>query len=267
MANEAENAIYNRLASAPSFHPASVDLFTRDWMLEPGDIVSVRSGDESYAVPIYSMNLDWRGDTKVTVESTGNQTRDPLPALRRKQYGGGAAAYRQQKRFTANLEQMENELGAKIGLVVAENDQGGNVIRSASIVAAINASSSEVVIQADHVDLRGYVTAEYLSVNHYLTADAIESGEAVLSYLEATTIQCANIDGDITSDNGTIGNLTATGDFVYRNETATWRSASVVTSSNLSASHSYMYLEDGVQRTASGRLVGGTTTIYYLGHT
>ena len=117
MANEAENAIYNRLASAPSFHPANADLLTRDWMLEPGDVVTVLSGEESYQVPIYSMNLEWRGDSKVSIESTGNQKREPLPALRRKQYGGGSATYKEKKRFTADLERVETDLGAKIGLV------------------------------------------------------------------------------------------------------------------------------------------------------
>ena len=36
-----ESAIYNRLASAPTFRPANAVLFS-DWSIEPGDIVQVQ---------------------------------------------------------------------------------------------------------------------------------------------------------------------------------------------------------------------------------
>ena len=43
MPDTAEQIIYNRLAAAPTFHPASVSLFLPDWGLEPGDVVTVNS--------------------------------------------------------------------------------------------------------------------------------------------------------------------------------------------------------------------------------
>ena len=49
----------------------------------------------------------------------------------------------------------------RIDLVVEKKD-GKNVIKSASIVTAINGDSSEVIISADHLDLDGYVTASEL---------------------------------------------------------------------------------------------------------
>ena len=80
-----EAKILNRLAAAPSIHPANTRLFT-DWTIEPGDIVSVMSDDTDYDVPVYSMELNWTGQPMVNIASTGNQTREPLPALRRKQF-------------------------------------------------------------------------------------------------------------------------------------------------------------------------------------
>ena len=93
MANEAEQAIYQRLASAPLFHPASVELLPEDWGIETGDVVSVKSGEETYSVPVYSHTLVWNGKSKATIESTGNQEREPLPELRRKEYQQGHATY------------------------------------------------------------------------------------------------------------------------------------------------------------------------------
>ena len=181
MANEAENAIYNRLASAPSFHPANADLLTRDWMLEPGDVVTVLSGEESYQVPIYSMNLEWRGDSKVSIESTGNQKREPLPALRRKQYGGGSATYKEKKRFTADLERVETDLGAKIGLVVTDN----NTLNTAYVVAQINESGSSVLIGGDKVNI---------STNQAFTAVAqgVNRNAGNISTLQNTTSGLTN---------------------------------------------------------------------------
>lgn len=89
MATTAETNIYNRLAAAPTFHPASADLFTDDWCLEPGDVVTVNSGSESYSVPVYSLSLDWKGASRTSIQSTGNQQRDSLTALKKKHYSGG----------------------------------------------------------------------------------------------------------------------------------------------------------------------------------
>ena len=103
MPNEAEQAIYSRLASAPSFHPASAELLLNDWTLEPGDVVTVKSGSQSYNLPIYSLNLNWNGSnlggaensstTRITIESTGNKEREPLPALRRREYAAASKSY------------------------------------------------------------------------------------------------------------------------------------------------------------------------------
>lgn len=95
MANEAEQAIYTRLASAPTFHPATADIFATDWGLDAGDVVAVRSGNDTYNVPVYNMSLNWKGNSRVQIQSTGNETRKPLSALKRRQYGGGSARHKE----------------------------------------------------------------------------------------------------------------------------------------------------------------------------
>ena len=103
MPSTAEENIYTRLAAATLYHPASANLFVNDWGLETGDVVTVKSGEDSYSVPIYSMNYSWTGgptgdgsgvEGRLEIQSTGNQERAPLPSLRRKRYAAGASAYR-----------------------------------------------------------------------------------------------------------------------------------------------------------------------------
>lgn len=114
MANDAEQAIYSRLASAPTFHPSSTTLLPSDWTIEPGDIVTVKSGTDSYSVPIYSLNLNWTGSNqdksanasriKIGIESTGNEKREPLPELKRKQFEQSRYAY---SGFKAQQEEID----------------------------------------------------------------------------------------------------------------------------------------------------------------
>lgn len=114
MPNTAEQAIYDRLASAPSFHPANAELLLNDWTLEPGDVVTVKSGDKNYNLPIYSLNLNWTGSdlrgasgastTRISIEATGNKKREPLPELRRKQFAQDSYAYSNFKAQKAEID-------------------------------------------------------------------------------------------------------------------------------------------------------------------
>lgn len=65
-----------------------------------------------------------------------------------------------ERRYTRTMGDLKAEITLnenKIALVVSET-AGGLVVNSASIVAAINDSGSSVIINADKIDLEGYVT-------------------------------------------------------------------------------------------------------------
>lgn len=157
MPNDAESAIYTRLAAAPRFHPASADMFMPDWTLEAGDVVEVKSGESSYNVPVYSMNLNWKGSSRVTVQSTGNEKRDPISALKRKQYGAGAGAYRAQKNFSSELQEFETEISQtnyEISLRAYQRDMDNvdEILRQAGI--SINAYGV-ITYAEDNVNMIG----------------------------------------------------------------------------------------------------------------
>ena len=88
MANEAEQAIYSGLRAAPVYHPVDVTLLPEDWTLEAGDVVTVQNAGESYNVPVFALDYTWKGGLTAEAQSTGNQKREPLSALRKRYYGG-----------------------------------------------------------------------------------------------------------------------------------------------------------------------------------
>ena len=72
----------------------------------------------------------------------------------------------------------------KVSMVVEET-ASGNVVKAASIVAAINNAGSSVVISADHINLDGYVTASQLSTQK-ARIDNILNGTTTATTLKAT---------------------------------------------------------------------------------
>lgn len=85
----ANEALLNRLVNdTPTFHPASAKLFG-GWLLDPGDVVTVSSDGETYQVPVFQMNLNWKGEVKADIQSTGSEKRPPLSELKRRSYASG----------------------------------------------------------------------------------------------------------------------------------------------------------------------------------
>ena len=111
-----EKSILEKLAQTQTFHPAGAKLFVPDWTLDPGDVVTVTSKKDvhdpdeeptEYKVPIYSMDLTWNGTSRLDIQSTGNQEREPLSALRRKEYQTGRRGYGMAKDLDDSFKEFE----------------------------------------------------------------------------------------------------------------------------------------------------------------
>ena len=250
--NTAATNIYNRLLSAPTFHPASADLFT-DWNMQAGDVVTVKSDSDSYQVPIYNMKLKWTGAPKVEVESTGNPEREPLPAIKRREYSANSSNYKEQKslrggvgqaqsgvreingilyaaglqidpvtgvwlyasehgadyalgatfkvqsdaitaevsRATAAEGSMSAQLSVQAGQIsskVSQTDYNGNTIAS-----LINQTATTILIQAAHINLDGYVTANQFDALSASFNNLI-SGNLAASKITATAGNFSNLE-------------------------------------------------------------------------
>lgn len=85
--------ILSALGELGTFSPVAADTFA-DWTMQAGDVVTIKSGDEAYKTPLYTMNMTWKGSPRVTMESTGDEKPQPIPVFERRRYAGGRSAAR-----------------------------------------------------------------------------------------------------------------------------------------------------------------------------
>lgn len=84
----AKQNIADRLAGFPRYHPVSTGLLT-DWRIEPGDMLTVQNDGTDYPVPVFTLDMDWKGGTIIDVQSTGSKKRPDPAKLNKGGYGGG----------------------------------------------------------------------------------------------------------------------------------------------------------------------------------
>lgn len=145
----AQDNIYNLLKAAPAFHPGSVELFD-DITLEPGDIVTIRSGQTDQTLPIYNQHITWTGSVMTTLESTGNEKRSALPPLQKKQkntsFSGGRTSYTQGKQFASfygAVKELEKDVQTISGSVLWQNES--NLVNIVGTVTVDNKNNRVII--------------------------------------------------------------------------------------------------------------------------
>ena len=195
--------IFERLVNSPCFHPAHADLFT-DWNLQAGDIVTVKSGSESYAVPVHNMKLKWSGAPRVTVEATGNPVREQPSADRRRTYSTQSMNHSEQMRLQNKISETAvtvtdmgtrvtaaeleiNGLDAAIALKASSADLTALGTRVTSAELDIDGLEGEIALKVSRgsvatslsVELgNGTVSGGNLIVSGYVTASELETSMA-----------------------------------------------------------------------------------------
>lgn len=85
--------IYERLNGADGYHPFAANTFS-DWAIEAGDIVTLKRGTDSYASPVHTSHLSWRGSPQVSMQTRGNKQLDSIGKATQKKFSRGGGAYR-----------------------------------------------------------------------------------------------------------------------------------------------------------------------------
>lgn len=185
--------ILTRLSSSGQNRPMNAGTFA-DWSTEAGDRVTMTRDGQSYTSQVHSTTMTWKGGAPtVEMNSTGNEKRDPITKISKRKYGRSGAGGRisqqtydwqvdqehllyevrndmtqQFSRFEVDINGLHHTVGVqgqsistlentadgfrtRIAKVVDEN----GTIKAASIATAINGSSSEAYINADHIRLSG----------------------------------------------------------------------------------------------------------------
>ena len=161
--------------------------------------------------------------------------------------------------------------GQKISMIVGTKN-GIDYINAPQITLAINEwdGSSRILLKADTIDIQGIVdaltaydlTTETLHATNTLTIE----GEATFAN-GVTCTEGSGLDGgyvnvdDVTTDSLTVGSGSGAHE-------ATWQTETIPTFT-FSDTHSFVYRQNGVDYTTSGKIIGtsGTKSIHYLGYT
>lgn len=186
---EARQAIYNRLASAPVYHPASADLFT-DWRLQGGDIVTVKSDSESYSLPVFGMRVKWTGTTRVSIQSSGNEQRDSIEKMSQAKAATKESQYRRGVGYSSKLEEIHRDLYSEDGQLHSSIFASASVIMT-QVENTASGLSSQIVQTAG--EIRSDVSAANSQIYSYVrqTASGIMSElanteEGLYNYTNAT---------------------------------------------------------------------------------
>ena len=122
----------------------------------------------------------------------------------------------------------------KIALVVEETN-GKNVVKSAAIIAAINGDTSSVTIDADKVNIKGAVTAEYIEALGITVPAANITGKLTASQIDVSDITAKELAATYTVSNGIKTNY-FTGEGIgqrYKHNAGTWEYTSLLDSMQL----------------------------------
>ncbi len=162
--------IYNRLHGLGAYSPVSARIIM-DWSIEAGDIINIVNGGTTYSVPIFQQSMAWRGGYVVSdLLSDGDNVRPVLDYDERTYY------------------RLNSEMSKKVG----DNE----------IISKINQSPEQITIQANKVNLTGYVTFTNLSTPGQTT---IDGGNIVTETVTANKLDAADINA---SKILTVGSMT-----------------------------------------------------------
>ena len=184
--------IYNRLHGLGAYSPVSARVIM-DWSIEAGDIINIVNDSTTYSVPIFQQSMAWRGGYVVSdLLSDGDNVRPVLDYDERTYY------------------RLNSEMSKKVG-----DDE---------IISKINQSPESITIQANKVNLTGYVTFTNLSTSGQtsinggnittgtISADRIAAGSLSISKLDSAaqnTITTAASDASTALSNAATAQSTA----------------------------------------------------------
>ena len=185
-----------------------------------GKLFRLAIPDQNVTIEENIVSISWLDviNTPITARATLSAEEENITQFVSEQAGQISGIAASVSEIEEEIEEIDNDLityqseiqklDNRIGLVVTAT-QHGDVINTASIVAAINGSASSVVISADHIDLHGQVSISDLEESYLDPQDR-------WSLAVAGTVGCYNLGatGNISCSGATIGGTFVTGSTV-----------------------------------------------------
>lgn len=190
------SGILDRVSAVSPHNPMTAETFA-DWSTEAGDIVTLKQGEDEYAVPLHSTRMVWRGAPEMTMDSAGQQKREPLAAASRRKYGRGSSAMRGEMEIYREFTSSDGYLHSFVYMTESElrthfdnslSDVHSEIIQTASqIRSEVHAANSTIYSYVDQ-------TATYI-IQHV----GERTGNRVITQLSMPVNDPENpfVDGDI----------------------------------------------------------------------
>ena len=197
--------IYNRLSAFGAFSPVKLTGVC-DWSIQAGDIISVASGPVTYSFPVYCQTITWKGNARVSYESTGAQRRPVMEAVNRRLYSQRRAIHEIIISVDGISSRLTGAEGNIASLELTVNGLDLVFVSKTGVKAAINASAEAIKIAAANISLEGVVTA-----NSYFKVNLDGSMEAAAGKIGPWSINNSGLSGsgnEITPNHAQFGNWT-----------------------------------------------------------
>ena len=212
--------IYDRLHAVQGYHPMSADTFA-DWSVEAGDIVTMSRDGEEIAAPIHNAKIVWRGSPQITLNATGNETRDSIARVSQKKYGRGGTGMRNDQKIRSEIYSTDSKLYSFIEQtetyilsVVADtaNDLGSEILQTASqIRSEVHASNSQLYSYIDQTatyilsvvdDTANDLGSAILQTASQIRSEVHAANSQLYSYVDQTATYIISVVEDVESDLG-----------------------------------------------------------------
>lgn len=184
--------IYNRLIAYAAFSPI-VAAAVCDWSIQAGDIIEIALNGVPYALPVYTQTITWKGNARVTYESTGAEKRPVMTATNRRVYAQKRAIHEVSETVAGLTRHIEDVDGNLADLSLTVNNFSLEFVSKDGVISAINQSAEAIKIAAANIALEGIVTAN--------------SRFKILVDGSAQMVN-ADISGKVTSSEGSIAGMT-----------------------------------------------------------
>ena len=193
--------IYERLNSAPSYHPLEADTFA-DWSLEAGDIVTVTRDNKGYQSPVHSSVVTWKKQPQVQISSTGNEQREAVSKMSQKKFRNGSSSLRANQALYWEMTSEDGLLHAAISVTEKElrteyTEAIANTDTKLSTRITQNARS--ITLEAERAStaegvLQGKITVEA----DRITQEVTERKDGEVTLQGKITVQADRITNEVT---------------------------------------------------------------------
>lgn len=198
--------IYNRLAAYAAFSPV-VATAVCDWSIQAGDIIEIILNGVTYKLPVYSQTITWKGNARVSYESTGAECRPVMDAVNRRVFS--------QKRAIHEVNETVNGLTRRI------EDTEGNVanlelfagsltlsIANGSTSSTLKLMAGSTELSSANITLTGMVTFANLTDGvTQISGGNIKTGLIAAARIDVDNLYVKHLSG---ADGTFSGNLSAT---------------------------------------------------------